>query len=149
MIIDSLENSKKYSYLGKKFQKAFTFLYNTNFANIENGKHIIEGENIYALVSEYISKNHNEITWEAHRKYVDLQYVAKGVESIGYSHISNMISIKTYDELLDYELFTGKGTLIPIKENFFMILFPEDCHVPQLMYEEQTSIKKVVIKIKL
>ena len=85
MIVDKTDNLKQYTHLGSKFQKAFTFITDPELMLLDNGKYEIDGDNVYALVSEYKTKNEIDGKFEAHKKYIDIQFVAKGTELIGYA----------------------------------------------------------------
>jgi len=57
MIIDKIENSNLYTNLSKVIEKAFSYIKNTDFSRISDGKYEIEGENLFALVQEYQTKD--------------------------------------------------------------------------------------------
>lgn len=67
MIIDKLSNSNLYSGLGERINKAFAYLKETDFIKMELGKYEIEGDNVFALVNEYTTKDENEGKLEAHK----------------------------------------------------------------------------------
>ena len=52
MIIDKLTNSHLYSTLGERINKAFAYLKQTDFSNMELGKYEIDRDNIFTLVNE-------------------------------------------------------------------------------------------------
>ena len=107
MIIDKLSNSHLYSGLGEKINKSFAFLKQTDFSKMESGKHQIDGENIFALVNEYNTKDKSEGKLEAHRKYIDVQFVAKGSELMGYAPLRNQKVIDEYNEQNDITFFSA------------------------------------------
>ena len=80
MIIDKIENSHIYKELGKRIEKAFEYIRNTDLKNIQPGRYEINGENIFALISEYKTKSEHEGKLEAHRKYLDVQFVISARE---------------------------------------------------------------------
>ena len=51
------------------------------------GKIPIQGDQVFALVQDNTTKPRAQGTWEAHRKYIDVQFVAAGVEEMGYANI--------------------------------------------------------------
>ena len=83
MIIDKIENAHLYKGLSKRIEKAFEYIRATDLKNIKPGKYEIDGENIFALISEYKTKSEQEGKLEAHRKYIDVQYVISGEEIDG------------------------------------------------------------------
>ncbi len=57
MIVDQIENKDLYSNLNPNIKKALDYLAETDFSETEAGKYEIDGENIFALVSEYKTKD--------------------------------------------------------------------------------------------
>ena len=149
MIIDKLTNSQFYSGLGERINRAFDYLKNTNFAQMELGKYEIDGDNIFALVNEYITKDESEGKLEAHKKYIDVQFVAKGKELMGYAPLDNQQVIDEYNEQNDITFFSGEKSFTQVDEGMFAIFFPTDIHLPGIKLTEKSYVKKVVIKVKV
>ena len=131
MIIDTLTNAALYAGLSPRIQQAFDYLQQTDLANAEPGKYEIDGANVFALVQEYESKPMAEGKWEAHRRYIDVQYIVSGTEFIGYSHIGRLTP-GDYDADRDFHLLSGKGIFLTLSAGDFMLLFPDDGHMPGL-----------------
>ena len=149
MIIDKLSNSHLYSGLGERINKAFTYLKETDFSTMELGTYEIDGENIFALVNEYSTKDETEGKLEAHKKYIDVQFVARGSELMGYAPFGNQKVIDEYNELNDITFFSGDKSFTQIDEGMFAIFFPTDVHLPGIKVNEKTYVKKIVIKVKV
>lgn len=149
MIIDKLSNSNLYSGLGERINKAFDYLKKTDFSKTGLGKYEIDGGNIFALVNEYNTKNENEGKLEAHKKYIDVQFVAKGSELMGYAPLENQKVIDEYNEQNDITFFAGDKSFTKVDEGMFAIFFPTDVHLPGIKFDEKSYVKKVVIKVKV
>ena len=149
MIIDKLSNSHLYSGLGESINKAFAYLKETDFSKMEIGKYEIDGDNIFALVNEYNTKDATEGKLEAHKRYIDLQFVAKGSELMGYAPLENQKVIDEYNEQNDIFFFSGKKSFTLVDEGMFAIFFPTDVHLPGIKVNEKSFVKKVVIKVKV
>jgi YhcH/YjgK/YiaL family protein len=149
MIIDKLSNSQLYSGLGERINQAFAYLKQTNFSKMKLGKYEIDGDNIFALVNEYNTKDQSEGKLEAHKKYIDVQFVAKGSELMGYAPLENQIVIDEYSEQNDITFFTGEKSFTEVNEGMFTIFFPTDVHLPGIKVNEKSYVKKVVIKVKV
>ena len=149
MIYDRLSNCEQYFILGEKFKKAFDFLKNTNLKNLEDGSYEILGKEIYANVQSLKTKPIEEKKWEVHRKYIDIQYVIKGKEKMGYGILEDFSEITNpYDNEKDVEFLDGKDfNFVNVKEGDFVIFYPNDVHAPMLAYDKPTEIKKVIVKI--
>ena len=57
MIFDSISNCKKYEAVHSDFEKVFNFLKRADLASLAPGRYDIDGNNVYALVQEYETKN--------------------------------------------------------------------------------------------
>lgn len=149
MIIDKLSNSNLYSGLGERINKAFAYLKETDFSKMELGKYQIDGENIFALVNEYTTKDVSEGKLEAHKKYIDVQFVAKGKELMGYAPLQSQTVIDPYNEQNDITFFNGEKSFTLVEEEMFAIFFPTDVHLPGIKVDEPAYVKKVVVKVKV
>ena len=149
MIIDSLGNAELYYGINKRIISALEYLKHTDFENIENGKHFINGEKIYALVNDYMTKDKAEVKSESHRKYIDVQYVAKGCELIGYAPLADRVPFKEYDEEKDFLLFDIEPSFFKLNSGMFAILFPDDIHMPGIAGDKPSEVRKIVVKVKV
>jgi YhcH/YjgK/YiaL family protein len=148
MIVDKIDNINVYDNLVPKFQKAFAFITNPEILSLENGKYEIDGEDIYAIVSEYKSKNESDGKFEAHKKYIDIQFVAKGTELIGYAPANQQEILSNYNDEKDIMFFTGEKSFIKIESGMFAVFFPNELHMPGIKSSSSEEVKKVVVKVK-
>lgn len=149
MIFDKIENAHLYAKTHAGINKALNYLKNTNFLELANGKHEIEGDAIFAIVNEYETKKPEENLLESHIKYIDVQFIAQGVEQIGFTTFNNQKPIKLYDSADDYMLFKEPYNLITLNKGMFAIFYPDDIHIPGLMADTISKVKKVVVKVKV
>lgn len=150
MIVDKIENAKMYSPLHSKFELAFDYLRNTDFSNVTPGRHEVDGDEVFAMVNEYETKEIDEATrLEAHREYIDIQYMFSGVETLGITTKFDQEPTKEYDLKNDYLLYHEDFNSICLEQGMFSILFPDDLHVPGLLHLKSQRVKKVVVKVRL
>lgn len=149
MLIDSLINAEQYYGISQRLEKAFKYLENTDLESIEIGKHEIEGENIFATVYEYKPKNMEKGKWEAHKKYLDIQFVISGKEKMGYASINEMKVSSEYNEEKDIFFLEGEGDYLSVKEGTFVLFAPDDVHMPGIEAEKGNRVKKIVVKVLL
>ena len=149
MITDRLENFKLYNGLGEKFIKAFTYLTATDFQNINKGKYPIYGEEIFAIVNEFETKNKAACELEAHRKHIDIQYIVRGTERFGYLPFAGQLPVIDYDETNDVAIYKEEVSYLTLEAGSFIIFFPTDLHQPEVREYEPVMVKKVVVKIKI
>ena len=147
MIIDVLENANLYREVNSKFNKAFNFLRNMDLLKLDMGKYEIEGTNIYAIVDNYFTRSKEEGLWEAHRRYIDIQFVVKNKEQMGYASLGQMQNCTEYDQEKDILFFKGTGNYFIMPAGTFVILTPQDVHMPGIAIEKSEAVKKIVIKV--
>lgn len=147
MIIDQIERANSYAYLGEGFEKAMRFLYDHRNGDLELGRYEIS-EDDYALVQTYETKPIEECQFEAHKRYIDVQYMISGAEAISWA-LTDHLHQADYDEQKDFIRLEGKGDIFPLTAGNFFILFPSDAHQPKIMLEKSEQIRKIVLKIRI
>lgn len=147
MILDSLSNSALYLNLHPRINKAFEFLKNTDLHNISEGKYAIDGDEIFAMVSQYSTKLPENCKPEAHIKYFDIQYMISGIEKIGYAAKFNQVETEVYNLEKDIAFYNAEIETITLKEGSFAIFYPNDIHAPCMQYNNCVEVKKLVVKV--
>ena len=148
MIIDKIENAHIYKIIGERIRKSFEYIKSTDLKTLPTGKYEIDGDNIFALVSEYKTKPESEGKLEAHRKYIDVQYVISGEELMGFAPFGKQQILEPYKEENDIVFFTGDKSFTKVSEGMFAIFFPEDVHMPGISTGKISDVKKLVIKVR-
>ena len=149
MIIDRLENSHKYSGAHKGFAEAFAFLQKAVSENLPVGRYEIDGDNVFAFIQKYTSKT--DSAFETHKNYIDIQFVALGVEVIEVCDIANMKETAPYNSERDVTFYEDydKATIAVIEAGSYGIFFPWDAHKPGLALKgNPDEVKKIVVKVK-
>jgi YhcH/YjgK/YiaL family protein len=149
MILDRIENANLYSALHAGFAKAFEILKDNTLAKKEDGKYSVDGEKIYYTIQRYTTKPMSQGKLEAHRKYIDIQFLLTGVELLGYAPLKGLSFAEKYNPQKDIAFFQTPDeiTKVKLEPGLFCILFPDDAHLPGCQLEEPSEIQKVVIKI--
>lgn len=146
MILDTLNNLKKYATLNPLFPKAIEFIMNSNLKELPLGRNEIMGNEIFANVMEVEPHVKEEIPVETHQKYIDIQIPISGDEIMG--HISlDALPTGEYDKEKDvtlYPLGIEASDYFNVKSNMFAIFFPQDGHAPAIT---SVKLKKVIVKI--
>lgn len=145
MIIDSLQNLRRYAGLGYGLPQALRFLAENDLTRLEPGRHDLAGEDLFAVVQDYVSRPVELGTWEAHRRYIDVHYVVSGHERIGFADLQTL-QVGDYLPDKDFLPVRGEGSTIKLAVGSFVILFPEDAHMPGLADPVPMPIRKVVLK---
>lgn len=135
----------------ERWDKAFSFMKNNDLTKLEIKRYDIDGNNVYALIQEYMSKDEQTARYEAHEKYVDIQYVVSGKELMGLSPMADKAGIlEPYNAEKDI-IFLSVGKIVNYKADpgRFFIFLPSDIHRPGLRDGESIKIRKAVIKVKV
>jgi YhcH/YjgK/YiaL family protein len=149
MIVDKIENSGLYKNLSERIKRSFDYIKQTDLKKLQPGRYDIEGDNIFALISDYQTKLESEGKLEAHKKYIDVQYVIEGEELMGYAPLGNQQTAEAYKEENDIIFYKGEKVFIKVTEGMFAIFAPEDVHMPGIQSEKKSLVKKLVIKVKV
>jgi len=146
--IDQVQFAKQYHLNQAAWDKAFAYLKNTDLKTLANGRHVIDGDNVYAIVTEAPTKDYDKTAFESHRRYIDLQYVITGEEKMAKTPVTTVLVNKPYDERADIAYYTGEGKMYTVPAKTFMLFFPAEAHRPNITPGGNKVVKKIVIKIK-
>lgn len=150
MILDFVKNAAHYEKLHPELKTAFEFIQKNDLRSFAPGKHEIKGDQVFVMIQSYDTKQESEGAWEAHKKYLDIQFMIEGTEAIKIANIDKMHVKQPYNENDDYWLFTGDGDTITLEAGMYTIFFPQDVHMPSLQVNgESEPVKKAVIKVLL
>ncbi len=148
MILDTIDNFEHYFHGLHGMEE---FLSSLN-ADTPEGRHEIDEENVFAMVSRYRSRPRTECQPESHQRYADVQLLLGGQEIIEWFPLNGMSVTAPYDPDSDvafYALPKVIGTQVALSKGMFAVFFPHDAHMPQIQAPEgSANIIKVVIKIK-
>jgi biofilm protein TabA len=146
MITDKLCNAHLYYGCHPGFQKAFDFLIQNS--NPEPGRYEIDGDRIYATRQTCKLSGEGSGSFEAHRNFIDIQYIVRSGESFRYAHADTLSELTSYDEKKDAQRFLGDGSVITLREGDFIVLFPDDAHLACISpTEDGVSSEKIVVKV--
>lgn len=108
-----------------------------------DGKVFLDGGAFYSVSSVNLSPKEKR-RFEAHRRFIDIQFVLDGCEYMEYADIEDVRVSSPYNEERDVGFFEGEGDMLTVRNGDFAIFFPQDAHKPCI--GEGVS-RKVVVKI--
>lgn len=144
-----MKNIDLYSFKNQNLVDAFEYISKGDFLKGDLGKIEINGENLYAVRANYMTKSKEESPWEAHRAYIDIHYIIEGEELVGYAPIGDMDITKEYDPVDDAVLGQADGAYIKMKSGDFVVFYPDDAHKPAVESGEKSEVKKLIVKVKI
>ncbi|HJP34090.1 MAG TPA: YhcH/YjgK/YiaL family protein [Candidatus Latescibacteria bacterium] len=148
MVIDELQHAAQYHALGARFEKGLRWLADNDVAAMTPERYDIDGDDVFVMVQEYDSKSKADGFWEAHRQYADIQLVVSGAEHMGYTPTTSL-KAGEYDDSRDFLPLDGEGMFIEMRAGTFMILWPQDAHMPGMEIDSSSPVKKAVVKVRL
>lgn len=147
MIYDSLKNAALYRALGPRYAVAFDYLATFDAAT-PDGRVPLDGDQVFALVQSYVTGLPDQRPFESHRLYADVQYVAVGEEIIYVAPLDQLVVTTPYVE--DATLYRGMDDLpLRLRAGDFALLSPQDGHKPCCQWRAPSSVKKVVVKVRV
>jgi YhcH/YjgK/YiaL family protein len=147
MVLDRLSNAALYRFGNPLIQRGLEFLQSVDVAALPLGRVGIDGEKLFALPQEYQTRQESGCDWEAHRKYIDIQFLVTGRERIDYAPRYQLQMTSPYDAEKDRANFKGEGSSLILAEGMFAIFFPEDAHRPCMAAGDSGPVKKIVLKV--
>lgn len=109
----------------------------------ENGRYELE-DGAYYVVSLSEKTPIEGRSFEAHRRYIDIQCVLCGDERIDYADVSTLTVAIPYNEEKDIAMYDGRGSSFVLRAGDFAVFEPEDAHLPCVGIGR---VKKAVVKI--
>ncbi len=146
MILDRLEFAARYIGMHAGFDAAFDFLNRPELAQLGPGKILIANDDIFAVVGKDPARTAEEARLEAHRKYIDIQYVVAGTDHMGWKNCARCDDpVDEYDDEKDIIFYNNTPDLwVAVPAGAFVVFFPEDAHAPLV---GEGMIHKVVVKV--
>jgi YhcH/YjgK/YiaL family protein len=151
MILDELTQWRRYAEVVPGFRKAFEYLETLDVTQ-PDGRYLLEGNLLYCDYQRYRTRPAESAVFEAHRHYVDIQYLVTGCETILWSPLRELTTVtQPYQETGDYTLYAPVPTSVPVRlrARQFAILFPTDGHAARLQAGGPDDIVKAVIKVRI
>lgn len=149
MILDLLSVSERYESLSPRFAQAFRWLRSCEPATLPEGKTAIDGEDVFVLVQRGLTKPLDQVKWEAHRNYADIQCVVAGREEMRWEALSRT-RVGNYLAEKDFvPLETATWSTFEVSAGSFAVFFPHDAHRPGILIPGAEPVVKLVVKVRV
>lgn len=146
MIYDTLDHLEQYQGLSPRLDRALELLRTIDFSSLEDGQYEVEGRDLFYSLQSYESKPTNP-TPEAHRDYIDIQFLVEGAEKIGVAPLADMTEEVEGHPERDIWFYHGPVEEITLTKNRFAVFFPNDAHAPGVAPEQPAHCRKFLIKV--
>jgi len=148
MIVDTLANAGRYRGITPLLDRGLEEMERLAESPLADGRHELGGQKLSAIFSSYQTEDPEEKHFEAHRRFIDIQVVLQGRESLYWAPLLSLEPRGEYSEAEDIAFFTGPaGIAVPLEPGWFTVLFPQDAHKPGCLRGNPAQVRKLVIKV--
>lgn len=148
MLFGTIDTNTRLDYSGSRFQRALAFLKREDLAELPEGW-IELGDGVRASVQHYTTLPANELLFETHERFFDVQYLVEGTERIGVCARKDLAVKVLYDmegDITFYHEPTFSGDVL-LCAGDYVVLAPEDAHKPRCIAGQPMKVKKIVVKV--
>ena len=147
MIVDHLSNHAAHHHQHPTFKVAFDFLQQTDLTAREEGTQVLIENHLSAIVAHASGRRQEEGKLEAHRRFIDIQYLISEHESIGWAPTPSCTPAAPYEKERDLIFFNDTPTSsVTLSAGMFAIFYPEDAHLPLI---GEGPIHKIILKVSI
>ena len=153
-VCDSAKTAEHIAANPARWKAAFDFISSNYKGDLAPGTYpLMPDDEVFAIVSEYVPKEADSCRFEAHRRYIDLQFIAAGREVMGVASPQGLTVVEPYVD--DIEFYSPEGVesarYTGADSTVYFTFFPDDPHRPSMKAADADSadmVKKIVVKIK-
>lgn len=150
MIVDRIDRIENYNGLAECFREAVAFA--LSLSDKPTGRYDYDklpAGTVYALVQEGETQPKEDGQVEAHQRYIDVQLMLDGGETVYYTDIDGLKETVPYSEEKDIAFYEAGGQPARIEKGMFYVALPHDGHMPCRELDGAGKYRKVVLKIKI
>lgn len=146
MIVDSLQHFQRWVSLHAGFEQAFSFVRETRGLADHPRTHVLIPDRLSIIVERATGRTASGAVLEAHRRFIDIQFVLVGEERFGWLPLADCgPPSEAYLAERDIEFFADRpSTWIDLRSGQFAIFFPNDAHAP---LAGQGAVVKAIAKV--
>lgn len=132
------------------YPKVINFINSNDLNTLPVGRYSL-GQDDYVNIEKYFTRARDDAQYESHERYCDIQYVISGSEDIEVAKKDFLKIEKSYDNERDICFYSSRfdGYRFQMDSGDYLVLMPEDAHMPCLSREKPNNVKKAIFKIAL
>lgn len=148
MIYDDLQNLCQYTGLFTNLDTAIEYISNHDLSALPMGKTVIDGDKVFVNVMQATPKPTQELNFETHELYMDLQMDIEGTELFEVA-LGELKALETPADSIDFALWEADTSCAGVLgTGRFVVFLTEEPHKPTIMAQGCNTVKKCVFKIK-
>lgn len=153
MIVAKIKDLARYKGLGTHVDTAIDWLLEGSWERHQgDGRVDIDGDNVFALYQSYESKLPENVRFEAHNAYIDIQLILSGEEEIHVQDRQELEVEQPYAFDIEFQKIPSDHTahVCVLTPHTAAVLFPEDAHRPGIRFKgNAVPCRKVVVKVRI
>ncbi len=148
MIYDRVENAKTYLGIHPNLDRALREIQKGTYKTWENGRNTVDGDSVFCNV--VMMKYGQKPLWERHEGYLDIHINFEGTEGIRVADKNQVPDWEAFHPESDSAVapFSEDGLVMPMKKDTFLIVFPQDAHMPGVG-PDGGSGRKAIFKVRI
>lgn len=146
MIVCPWKDLKRYSAVIPGLEEAMQAV--EALESFEPATYPLSGSN-KILVQKVTTKAWETSLLEAHREFLDVQYILEGNEVMGWAPVDTLTPTEEYNAAKDKCMYAGANAPMAIAPGYCYVVYPEDAHAPSVHLDEGGEVRKIVIKLKV
>ena len=129
------------------YQRALDYIQHHDLNTLPNGRHTIDGDNLWVNIVDSQLRTPAEAKFEAHNQYIDIQVPLSAPESFGLMNRNECkFPVGEFDPTKDIIFFDDEITHVITRQPCEMAVFtPEDAHAPLI---GEGPIHKAIFKVR-
>lgn len=147
MIVGNIHHLQ--SWLPQELREAIEHIKAHVSETTEKGKHDIDGNRLFYLISEDMTEPFEKRRAEYHARYLDIQIVLKGQEGMTFSTLP--AGTPKTDWLAEKDIaFLPEGEqekTVILNEGDFVVFYPGEVHKPLCAVGAPAQVRKAVVKL--
>lgn len=130
------------------YQKALEYIETHDLNTLDNGKYIIDGDNLWVTIMDCEMREEDKSLLEVHNDYIDIQIPLSKSERFGIRKRHTCLEpIGEFDKEKDILFFNDSfEEIITVAKDEVVTFLPEDAHAPLI---GEGVIHKAVFKVKV
>jgi YhcH/YjgK/YiaL family protein len=118
---------------------------------LERKKHHIDGDRIFAMVQDATTKAVQDMRFELHHNYTDIQVLLEGRERHGYAPPPSVNDQPLEDRLVENDVAfyaaPEAANILILRPGQYAVYLPFELHAPSYAVDVPEKIVKVILKI--
>ncbi|MFM2090013.1 MAG: hypothetical protein RLZZ127_502 [Planctomycetota bacterium] len=154
MILCPVAHLARYQSLNPRFAAVVAFLKERRHEGLAEGKHPIDGEDLFIIIEQGTAKDRAVRRFEGHRAYIDIQVNLEGGETMDWTSVLGLTVEDDFKPDGDIRFFASQEvehTRLRVEPGMAAVFFPEDAHRPSLPYadDQPEPYRKAIFKVRI